>query len=327
MSSLAVEETTTAVTTETETEGNGGLGRITNIQGPDTIQKRSKDKDSKNIPFRSDAQKVAGVHIAHQKQNCVSRTAAFRVLGMFPTEQKAKRHLEKIGSALPGFTVAAHTWWPILRENPTDSGEAQKIQIRTVDRVQKYIKSCEDQNNKIMEQIGEEHAEDRYKESLAIYEKKHKLEMDLKIEDEKAQGLDDDADIEISRSDEVRGQNWCAVSIVCDPDLDDEPCINVLRAFEERSDCEDYVRNTCLEEDVVTKCYSVRMYEWVHPALIHTKKFFDTIKTSYSYTELEELHSGKAEERRKIEKILASHDKTPEDVFREVGALENAKED
>ena len=113
--------------------------------------------------------------------------------------------------------------------------------------------------------------------------------------------LADDDDLEISRMSEVRGQNWREGSVVSDPTIDDEPCINVLRAFEERADAEDYVRNTCLEEDVVTKVLAVRMYEW-HPVLIHTKKF-STMRRLLLYTQLEELHAGKAEERKKIEKM------------------------
>jgi endo-alpha-1,4-polygalactosaminidase (GH114 family) len=239
---------------------------------------------------------------------------------MFPNEAKAKRHLERLGSVLPGYTVAAHTWWPILKKNPETPEEAQKVQVDTVKRVQQYIKTCEEQNDKIMEQVGDEHAEDRYKESLSIWEKKNKMETELQLENEKSKGEEgDDDEFEIPRSAEVRGQMWCAVSIVSDPTLDDEPCINVLRAFEERGDADDYVRNTCLEEDVQTKVFACRMYEFIHPCLIHTKKFFDTVKTSYTYSDLEDIHRGKAEERQKIERILAAKNKTPEDIFKEVG--------
>ena len=105
--------------------------------------------------------------------------------------------------------------------------------------------------------------------------------------------------------------------------IDDEPLINILRAFESKEEAEDYVRNTCMEEDVVTRCFACRLYEWIHPSLTHTRKFFDTVKTSYAYSELEEIHRGKAEERKKIRKILEANGKTPETVFKEIGDKES----
>ena len=219
-----------------------------------------------------------------------------------------------MGSPLPGFNVATHTWFPVLKKPVSDEEEAKKAQIGTVERVKAYIQECKDQNDKIMEQIGDEHAETRYKESLEKWNEKEKLEMDLGLmeSDEK----EDEGDLDVPRTSEVRGQNWCAVSIVSSPTVDDEPCINVLRAFETREEAEDYVRNTCLDEGVVTKVFAVRMYEWVHPCITHTKAFFNNVKTSYSYSELEELHSGKAQERKTIEKILAAQGKTPEDLYK-----------
>ena len=83
-----------------------------------------------------------------------------------------------------------------------------------------------------------------------MWKEKQKLEMDLSMIDadkkrqQDGEEEEDDADLDVPRTSEVRGQNWCAVSIVSSPTVDDEPCINVLRAFETREEAEDYVRNT-----------------------------------------------------------------------------------
>lgn len=292
-------------------------GAITSIHGPDTIPKRSIDKESKGITFQSASQAFAAVQLAHQDLQCRSKTAAFRILGLFPNQSRSKKHMERLQSKIPGYTVGTHSWFPILRENVANEEEARQKQIETVKRVKQYIDDSVEENKKITDEIGDDKAEERFNKSRKLWEKREKLEMDIQaIDDENEEnGVDDDDDLYIPRTSEVRGQNWAAVSIISSPHIDEEPLINVLRAFETREDADDYVRNTCLSANVVTKCYSVRMYEWVHPCLTHTRDFFDSVKCSYSYSELEEIHNGKVEERKKIRSILESKGKSAQEIY------------
>ena len=110
--------------------------------------------------------------------------------------------------------------------------------------------------------------------------------------------------------------------MVGEPDMDDEPCVNVLRAFDSKDDARDYLRNTIHTEEVVTDCFVAAMYEWITPCIVHTKKFFRAVEAHYSHSQLEEIHKGKRTDEKKIEKLLASRGKTMEDVDRFMENLE-----
>ena len=284
------------------------------VHGSDSVPKRAVDKDSRNIPFKDPKQVYVALQMAHQNLKCRSKTAAFQILGSFKTQQLAKAHLEKLESTLESYTTMMHCWTLIPKKLPETQEEAQKMQVRTVKKVEDYISSCKKSNDKIVEQTSDEKAEERYEETMNLSKIKEKLEADLETDN-----TEDNSDqFVIPRNGEVRGQNWAAVSIICDPNIDEEPAINVLRTFESQEMADDYVRNTLLLENIVTDAFVVRMYEWVSPLLIHTKKFYQEVKASYSYTQLENLHKGQVQEQNTIRKILEAQGKTEDDVVREV---------
>ena len=126
-------------------------------------------------------------------------------------------------------------------------------------------------------------------------------------EADKTEDGDDTVEI-VQRQFEVRNQSYAVFSIVGDPDMNDEPCINVLRAFDSKEDARDYLRNTIHTEEV-TDCFVAAMYERVTPCIVHTKKFFQAVEAHYSHSQLEEIHKGKRADEKKIENFLRAEAK------------------
>jgi len=190
--------------------------------------------------------------------------------------------------------------------------------------VEEYISASATKKEEIVEQATEEQAEERHERANELWQEGEALQQAL----DESCGSTADADVcdtveAVSRQFEVRGQAYAVVSIVGEPDMDDEPLINVMCAFESKNDARDYLRNTVHMEQVVTNCYVVAMYEWIAPVLVFTKKFFEEVESNYTHTQLEEIHHGKRAERKKIEKLLASRGKTMADVDAFMNDLED----
>ena len=253
------------------------------------------------------------INVAHKQQKCKSDCAALRILGAFKNKEKALKHSDKIKGDLDVFVLPMHSWFPIT-QTPTTPETAAQVQQETVEKVEKYVSSCAHKQKDVEEEANAEAAPARIEESHKIWKQGEDLQTAL--DGASSAGAEDIEDVvqSVPRAHEIRGQNYAVISIVGEPTMDDEPAVNVLCVFETKEDARDYLRNTIHIERVVTNCYVVQMYEWVTPVLTHTQKFFENVDASFTHTQLEQLHSGKKEERKKIEGILAAKGKTLEDV-------------
>jgi len=276
------------------------------------LPRRPVDPNSKHFEFKPENQTVCLINIAHKHQKCKSDCAALRIVGGFKTKEKALRHSQKLNSDLDVFVLPMHSWFPIT-QSPTTPETAERVQQATIQKVEKYISSCVHKQQLVEEESTPDAAESRIAESTKIWERGETLQRALDEASKDGEDIEDGVPT-IPRMHEVRGQNYAVISIVTDADMDDEPAINVLRVFESKEDARDYLRNTVHMEKVVTNCYVVQMYEWITPVLTHTQKFFENVDASFTHTQLEQLHSGKKEEQKKIEGILAAKGKTLADV-------------
>jgi len=276
------------------------------------LPRRPVDPNSKNFDFKNTNQTTCLINMAHKQQKCKSDCAALRILGAFKNKEKALKHSEKIKGDLDVFVLPMHSWFPITQA-PTTPETAAQVQQMTVEKVEKYVSSCAHKQKDVEEEANADAAPSRIEESHKIWKQGEDLQSAL---DEAAAEVEDIEDVvqSVPRAHEIRGQNYAVISIVGEPTMDDEPAVNVLCVFETKEDARDYLRNTIHLERVVTNCYVVQMYEWVTPVLTHTQKFFENVDASFTHTQLEQLHSGKKEERKKIEGILAAKGKTLEDV-------------
>lgn len=277
------------------------------------LPRRPIDKDSKAFDFKTDKQQFCLINMAHKEQKCKSDTAAIRILGCFKTKEKALKHSKSMQSELDIFIQPTHSWFPVTTR-PVTPETAQQVQTETIRKVEEYISASATKKEEIVEQATEEQAAERHERANELWQEGEALQQAL---DESCGSADAgvcDTVEAVSRQFEVRGQAYAVISIVGQPDIDDEPVINVLRAFESKDDARDYLRNTVHMEEVVTNCYVVAMYEWIAPVLVFTKKFFDEVESNYTHTQLEEIHHGKRAERKKIEKLLASRGKSMADV-------------
>lgn len=276
------------------------------------LPRRPVDANSKNFDFQTENQTVCLINLAHKHQKCKSDCAALRIVGAFKTKEKALKHSAKLNSDLDVFVLPMHSWFPIT-QTPTTPETAERVQQATVQKVEKYISSCGHKQQIVEDESTPDSAESRIEESKKIWERGQTLQKALDEASKDCEDIEDGVPI-IPRMHEVRGQTHAVISIVAEADMDDEPAINVLRIFESKEDARDYLRNTVHIERVVTNCYVVQMYEWITPVLTHTQKFFENVDASFTHTQLEQLHSGKKEEQKKIEGILAAKGKTLADV-------------
>ena len=239
------------------------------ISSSSDIARRPVDSNSRNFEFKTESQKWVLLNLAHQQQKCKSDTAAFRVLGLFKTKEKATAHSKRMNSDLDIYILPTHSWFPITKGPVESQEEAVAVQQRTVDRVEAYVRQCAEENKKVVDDANEEQAEERYQKALEKNRQKEALQKKLDA-DSNEEG-DDTVEI-VQRQFEVRNQSYAVFSIVGEPDMDDEPCVNILRAFDSKEDARDYLRNTIHTEEVVTDCFVAAMYEWITPCIVHTRR-------------------------------------------------------
>lgn len=228
----------------------------------------------------------------------------FRILGAFNSIEKIQEKY-KNNQGPHVYSIPCWQWFPITR-SPTAPKDAEAVQQCVVDRVNQYIADRAQEEHTILEEAADDKADERYQKSLELNEKIETLSefLDAKPEEE----IDTTGDI--SRDMEVRNQRYAVVSIIADPDPNDEPLICFTRFFDTKEEAIDYNRNTLHQANVVTDCYVVDMYEWCNVLLTKTKKFVETVPAAYSYSELEELHRGRVWEKTMINKILEDQKRT-----------------
>ena len=109
---------------------------------------------------------------------------------------------------------------------------------------------------------------------------------------------------QIDRNQEIRGQNYAVISIICNEDPNDEPLIQFFQGFDSRDDARDYMRNTLHQTKIKTNCFVVQMYEWVVPIYTRSFKFKENVEASFTHTELEEIFKGQQWEKQKIDEMI-----------------------
>ena len=228
----------------------------------------------------------------------------FRILGAFNSIEKIQeKYKDNQGPHV--YSIPCWQWFPITR-SPTAPEDAEAVQQRVVDRVNQYIANRSKEEHTIVEEASDDKAEDRYNKSLELNQKIDTLTEFLEAKPEK----EIDTTGEIPRDMEVRNQRFAVVSIIADPDPNDEPLVCFTRFFDTKEEAIDYNRNTLHQANVITDCYVVDMYEWCNVLLTKTKKFVETVPAAYSYSELEELHRGRLWEKSMINKILQDQKRT-----------------
>ena len=300
-----------------QTAGELDVGEKTGkrvISSSAELARRPLDPQSRNFEFRSESQRWVLLNIAHQQQKCRSNTASFRILGLFKSKGEATAHSKRMNSDLDIYVLPCHSWFPITIAPVASEEEAVEVQKRTVERVEGYVKQCSEESKRILDDANEEQATERYEKAMEKNRLKEELQRRLD-EGEDDSNADDTVEI-VPRQHEVRNQSYAVFSIVSEVSMDDEPCVNILRAFDTKDDARDYLRNTVHSEEVVTDCFVGSMYEWITPAVVHTKKFYSNVEAHYSHSQLEEIHKGKKADQKKIENLLASRGHTVEDVDR-----------
>lgn len=273
--------------------------KMSSISASTSINRRPVDKNSRKIPLKSDTQRYVALNIAHTNQACKSRVAMFRILGAFPSsEEIAEKYKNNNGP--PIYNIPMWQWFPITK-SPVKEEDAAKRQEETVQRVKALLQKRADDAVTVVENATDEKADERYDSALKLREKTQQLEDFLNEDDET---FNKNTTPTIDRNMEVRNQRYACVSIICDPDPNDEPLICFCRFFDSKEEAHDYNRNTIHTAEIATDTFVVDLYEWVNPLITLTRKFQDSIPASFSHSQLEQLHEGRKWEQGMIEKIM-----------------------
>ncbi len=228
----------------------------------------------------------------------------FRILGAFKSVEEIQKKFE--GNKGPHvYAVPAWEWFPITKA-PTKPEDVEKVQKATIERVKTYIESKKDDAETVLNETADDMAEIRYNKSFELNKKVENLTKFLTDDD--GAGAVDTTGL-IQRDEEVRNQRYAVVSILCDPDPDDEPLICFTRFFDLKDEAIDYNRNTLHEHGIDTDCFVVDMYEWISPLLVKTSTFADVVPSSYTHTQLEDLHNGRRWEQSMCDRLIADHKK------------------
>lgn len=268
---------------------------VKTVQSSDTLPRRPVDSNSKCIPLENDSQNFVAINLGHQNQDCQTPVAAFRVLGFFRTSEEITEKY-KDQADLNVYTVPTGAWFTITK-SPTKPEDEEALQKSVVERVEAYIKTREEKSKNIVELSTSEDSQTRYEQS------KESLSTMQKVDALFDQSTSNQTVPAIPRNQEIRAQNYAVVSLISSSDPNDEPLIQFFQGFDSKDDARDYMRNTLHQAKIKTNAFVVQMYEWCVPIYTQSFKFKETVESSFTHTELEELFKGQKWEQQKIKEL------------------------
>jgi hypothetical protein len=266
------------------------------------------DSTSKCIPLENESQKFVAINLGHQNQACQTPVGAFRVLGFFRTsEEITEKYNGQVD--LDVYTVPIGAWFTITK-SPTKPEDEEALQKSVVERVESYIKEREEKSKNIVELSTSENSQTRYDES------KESLDTMQKVDALFEKSTSNQTVPAIPRNQELRAQNYAVVSLISSSDPNDEPIVQFFQGFDSKDDARDYMRNTLHQAKIKTNAFVVQMYEWCVPIYTQSYKFKETVESSFTHTELEELFKGQKWEQQKIKELTQS--KEAQDRLKEI---------
>ena len=269
-----------------------------NIQSSNSLPRRPIDANSKMLPLENPRQKFVAIHLGHQQQKIQCPVAQVRVLGFFETPEDLQRHYPN--PDLDVYTIPVGAWFAVTKA-PTPPEKAEELQQTVVDRVNAYIQQRKDEDKNLVDLSTKEKEGERYDKCKTSLQQMQGVDELV----EQTSALESNVPA-VKRNDEIRGQAYAVLSIIAEPDKDDEPLIQFFQAFDSRDDARDYMRNTLHQHKIPTNAFVVQMYEWVSPILTRSFQFKETVDTSFTHTELEQLHKGQKWEQEKIQSLIDS---------------------
>lgn len=255
------------------------------------------DPNSKCLPLKNPSQNFVAVNIGHQNQQCKTPAGAARVLGFFTT---AEEIVEKFQNPdLNVYTIPVGSWFAITK-TPTPKDQEKALQEKVVERVEAYIRDKRDSAKTVVEQCTTSNEKLRYEQSVESMKKMQDVDSFMESTGESKHVPT------VARNDEIRGQNYCVVSIVTSADPDDEPLLQFFQAFDSREDARDFLRNTLHTAKIETNAFVCSMYEWIVPLYTKSYKFKENVDQSFTHSELEELYQGIKFEDAKIKELMST---------------------
>ncbi len=286
------------LTQSTEQQYESSTGEfVTNVNSSESLPRRPADKNSKCLPLKNPSQNFVAINIGHQNQQCKTPTGAARVLGFFDTAEAIVENFPT--PDLNVYTIPVGAWFSITK-TPTPKDQEGALQEKVVKRVEAYIHEKRDEAKTIVEQSTSSNEKERYEQSVDSMKRMQGVDTFMEsIGEAKHVPV-------VSRNDEIRGQNYCVLSIITSSDPNDEPLLQFFQAFDSREDARDYLRNTLHSAKIPTNAFVCSMYEWIVPLYTKSYKFKENVDQSFTHTELEELYQGQKFEEAKIKELMST---------------------
>jgi len=217
------------------------------------------------------------------------------------------------------YTIPVGAWFAITR-SPTPKDQEDVLQTSVVERVNAFVAAKREESKNVVEYSTNANEKDRYEQSVESLKRMQNVDTFMETTGENKHVPP------VARNDELRGQNYCVLSIITDADPSGEPLVQFFQGFDNQNDARDYLRNTLHNAKIETNAFVCSMYEWVVPLYTKSYKFKETVDSSFTHTELEELHQGQKWEESKIQEIMNT--KQAQERMKDIEAgLEKEKEE
>ena len=263
------------------------------------------------LPFKTDAQSIYLLNIAHVNQHPHCTVPAFRLLGGFPSGDDAQAFVQQVGVQSYGGAAIhmAEAQKKILlcsslKRQQNAEYVMHKIEATTKRYVDMLNRNKSDflhnyKNKKqgnVTRPASNASSSDADSKTTSYQVLKDKKMKELEKKSKRIPNV-------LSRQVEVRGQRFAVISIMDDNDpcvqkgMDEpEPIIIIWQCFDTEEDAKHYIKHTAKEKVTNLHMDIYNMYEWIYPTLLDP----DQVQEDYRNDRLDKIMKSRKNSRKQV---------------------------
>tara|TARA_Y100001970_G_scaffold292487_1_gene433974 strand:- start:59 stop:859 length:801 start_codon:yes stop_codon:yes gene_type:complete len=247
--------------------------------------------------------------------------AGFRVLGIFDTESKAKKHFKKsvkrkLVQPLPAFVVN------LFETNVIPSNASRTVEYLTAkaEQLKADNKTMMEEKKKLFEEKLEKRRKREIDTSEEVVEMMKRNDELHKAKPERSQDDDSDSDeddTEVKRDAEIRNQQFVAVSCLLDHGEAKEDAFTIYAAFARQDEAKRYVDDTLSDYENSIHLFVCDMYEWLFPYVLEEPGMLKNMPFSYHHDQLNSFMQNKVNQKERVaayKKIMETHTKKEDGI-------------
>ena len=269
----------------------------------------SGSSDRPPLPFKTDAQSIYLLNIAHVNQHPHCSVPAFRILGGFSSSEDAQAFVQQVGVQSYGgaaiHMTEAHKKTLLcssLKRQQNPEYVMHKIEATTkryIDMLNRnkseFLHNYKNKKQGKVERPSNNTSSDDTKTTSYQVLKNKKIK-ELEKKSKRIPNV-------LSRQVEVRGQRFAVISIMEDNDPcvlkgmdENEPIIIIWQCFDTEDDAKHYIKNTAKEKVTSLHMDIYNMYEWIYPTLLNP----DQVQEDYRNDRLDKIMKSRKSNRKQV---------------------------